>query len=89
MELNGGGFRLPLAVAFSDSNEYFKKLKQSSFNDIQLINAKLEYKGTSPEFTFGDMQEELEANIFEMSKGEVRGPIEIADLDCQGRNLSK
>ncbi len=29
LELNGGGFRLPLAVAFRDSNEYFNTINQN------------------------------------------------------------
>jgi len=62
-----------------NAEAYFEKLKQSSFNDIQLIAIKQDYKDRSPEFTFGDMEEDLEAVVFELEKGEISEPIKVSD----------
>jgi len=58
---------------------YLKKIRESSFLEVQLIDPLSDLKGTTPPFSFGDMREELEEMVFDMKPGDVAGPFTIND----------
>ncbi len=58
---------------------YLKKMRESSFLEVQLIDPLSDIKGTTQPFSFGDMREELEEVVFDMMPGDVAGPFTIND----------
>jgi hypothetical protein len=58
---------------------YRKSLDTYSFDEVILLDPENDFKGTSPMFSFGDMQQELEEVVFDLAEGEISIPIEVAD----------
>jgi hypothetical protein len=64
--------------SLTSAQNYKSRLGHSDFSSIILLDLNHDVKGTSPDFTFGDLAPELEQVVFNMKAGEVSGPIAVA-----------
>jgi hypothetical protein len=72
-------FNYFFSSSLDHATAYQKSLKTYPFEEILLLDLKDDHRGTSPIFSYGDVQQELEEVIFDLKKGEISSPIEVAD----------
>lgn len=64
-------------AAEARADAYAEGLRGGSFEDLKVVDAERDEKGTTGWLSFGGVAEELEAVVFQLEPGDVAGPIAI------------